>query len=495
MVTKQETITFKDLYQAYKDCRKHKRGTANAQRYEMHLLDNLFQTRAALQARDYSPSHSIHFVVKKPKAREIYAANFRDRVVHHWLVKKLEKLFEPIFIYDVYSNRNGKGTHKAVARVQSFIHANGSNAGYLQLDIANFFNSIDCPILFRLIQQRLSKAIKQEKISINEADTLRWLCHVLLKHDTTHHAHYRGDPALLNTVPQHKRLATGGTNKGLPIGNLTSQFFANIYMNPLDQYIKHQLKCRHYVRYVDDFILLSNNPDQLIEWNQQIIHFLHKQLLLKLRESVKPQLATQGIDFLGYIIHPHHKLVRRRVVGNLREKLSAFQRKLLQGQRKYGYYITFNKKLIESLQATLSSYWGHFHHANSYRLRQGIIKEFPWLYLLIEPLFEFRQKIRLCWQPHISNIIGYKSQVGYFQKIYPNAAIHIQRGTEIDVFIPTKSEQDNLHCAANNQVDPSMIKYQVQSVIVREFGYLKGGLKCRRIYRLFMQSGVEISHI
>ena len=151
-------ITFKGLYEAYCGCRRRKRRTQNAQRYEMRLLDNLYETLSALQNRSYSPHRSIRFVAQRPKAREIHAADFSDRVVHHWLVPRLERLFEPIFIHDVYSNRVGKGTHKAVDRLQRFItlrsqvHSVGNDGWFLQLDIANFFNSIDKPILFKLIQ-------------------------------------------------------------------------------------------------------------------------------------------------------------------------------------------------------------------------------------------------------------------------------------------------------------------------------------------------------
>ncbi len=491
------TITFAGLYQAYRDCRKRKRGTANAQRYDMHLLDNLFQTEAALQSRSYSPSRSIRFVVKKPKAREIHAADFQDRVVHHWLVPRLERLFEPVFIHDVYSNRKGKGTHKAVARIQSFIHSLAAAAResdipagrtvydtiwYLQLDIANFFNRIDCPMLFRLIQQRLRKAIRQQKVMPAEADTLRWLCHVLLKHDTTVNARYRGDPRLLDRVPEHKQLGSlGGTKKGLPIGNLTSQFFANVYMNPLDQFVKHELKCRYYVRYVDDFILLANSQQQLIAWREQIIQFLQSHLQLALKVRTEPHPVSQGIDFLGYITHPHYRLVRRRVVGNLREKLQRYQRQLIQGNLRDGYRLTLNEPLLESLGGTLASYWGHFHHANSYHLRQQLIREFAWLSLLLDTQTINHQTLRLNWQPLPGNVTGYRSQLRYFQRQFPTATLQVQRGMELDV-IPAKITTPL----------PPCLHHQVERVIVREAGFLRGGLKRRRIYRLFIKPGVEI---
>lgn len=269
-------FNLRDLYSAYLQCRRRKRSTADCQRYELRWLDNLFDTLFRLQSKSYQPTTTRCFVATQPKAREIHAADFSDRVVHHWLVPRLAALYEPIFIHDLYSNREGKGTHAAVDRLQRFMlgaadfqvsqhAANGgeaklelsysqSPAYFLQLDIHNFFNSIDRPILFKLLQKRLGKAIKQGKLEREEAETLRWLCHVLLKHDLNSDVKYLGRSKDFARVPAHKRFGALGENKGLPIGNLTSQFFANVYLNELDQFVKHQLKCRHYLRYVDDCV-------------------------------------------------------------------------------------------------------------------------------------------------------------------------------------------------------------------------------------------------
>jgi len=159
-----EVITLQGLYQAYTDCRKRKRHTVNAQRYEMQLLDRLYHLLESLHSGVYVPSRSLCFMVEKPKAREIHAAHFTDRVLHHWLVPRLEALYEPIFIYDVYSNRKGKGVHQAVKRLQGYMQGVGSQGYFMQLDIANFFNTIDRKFLFKLLQQRLAKAVKQKKL-------------------------------------------------------------------------------------------------------------------------------------------------------------------------------------------------------------------------------------------------------------------------------------------------------------------------------------------
>ena len=532
-----DVITYKGLYDAYRECRRRKRHTANTQRYEMALLDNLFGTLASLQQQRYTPTRSIRFMVKKPKAREIYAADFADRVVHHWLVPRLEALFEPIFIDDVYSNRKAKGIHSAVKRLQGFmqavntpclmnkVHTNKNEAlkkggafdqsinplaknegWYLQLDIANFFNTIDKPILFKRLQKGLSKAHKQHKISSDEAQTLRWLSHVILKHDATKHAVFRGKFSSSYGVPPHKQLGNMGLNKGIAIGNLSSQFFANVYLNPLDQYIKHDLKCRYYCRYVDDFILLADKPKTLIDWRDKIIHFLAKECELELKEVTQPKRVTQGADFLGYITFPHHRLVRRRVVGNCREKLQFFEKQLLVGDCVTGYKITLKPPVLDALRATLNSYWAHFKHANSYHLRQQLLNQFKWLVLLFEAKAllmpnELAKRSRLKSQPESAKWIkpswepaavsGYNSQIRFFQGAFPSAVIHIQRGRQTDTFVPqaatSKSAPQTL-CSQNT------LRNAVSKAHIIQQGTLKGGLKRRCVQALFIQPGVELCH-
>lgn len=256
------------LWRAYRVCRKGKRNSRDTQAYEASLLDKLVASRDALarwsSSGAWHPSRTYSFIVSRPKLREIHAAPFADRVVHHVLVNRLARIYEPVFIHDSYANRLGKGTHAAVDRLQGFMRqasAGGSQGAYaLQLDIANFFNSIHRPTLFR------------------------------------------------------------------PIGNLTSQFFANVYLNALDQFVKHQLKARWYVRYVDDFVLLHPDPAQLLAWRGQIEDFLRQRHSLKLKSLAQPHPLQQGTDFLGYVIRPFYRLARRRVLKRLQCCLRAFAR-------------------------------------------------------------------------------------------------------------------------------------------------------------------------
>lgn len=373
----------------------------------MRLLDHLLDTRDALNNRCYTPSRSICFLAQQPKLREIHAASFSDRVVHHWLVPRLEALYEPVFIHDVYSNRKDKGTHKAVKRLQGFMQATGHDGWFLQLDIQNFFNSIDKAVLFKQVQHRLRKALRKGKLNAEEARMLRWLTHMLLRHDPTRDAYYRGDPAGFEKVPEHKRLACAGSTKGLPIGNLTSQFFANVYLNEMDQFIKHELKCKAYLRYVDDFILLHTDADQLIQWQKAIAAFLAHRLGLSLRRGAILKPVSAGADFLGYIVRPNYKLVRRRVVGNLRDKLIWFQQQFM-GWRKTKNNCILHLKRIprEQLRSVLASYFGHFRHANSHNLVRTLIREFNWLHLLFD-LEQAPGRIIPRWEP--AGVSGYRS--------------------------------------------------------------------------------------
>ena len=362
---------FANLHQRYLECRRNKRNTFNALRFEARQELNLLELAAALQGRSYRPSSSVCFVTERPKLREIFAADFRDRIVHHVLVHELERYWEPVFIHDSYACRKDKGIHKAVDRLNQFMRQASGNGQrrvyYLQLDIANYFMRIDKAILWALLKSHI------------ESPEVLWLCKLLVFHDCTEQFTYKGKPGLLAQMPAHKSLLQCEPGKGLPIGNLNSQFFANVYLNTLDQFVKHQLKCRFYLRYCDDFILLSSDPAQLAIWREQIREFLAERLLLSLndkRQKLRP--VNNGVDFLGYIIRPDYRLVRRRVVNNLRSKLLSFERQLVVEQRGYTVY-RFDQTLLAQCRATLASYLGHLKHADSFDLRCAIWREFWFL--------------------------------------------------------------------------------------------------------------------
>jgi hypothetical protein len=508
-------VDYFSLYNAWRSCRRRKRATPQAQFYEAYLLDNLIETVHALRSGHWHPCRPVCFMVDKPKAREIHAAHYRDRVVHHWLVPRLEELYEPIFIHDVYSNRKGKGTHTAVKRLQHFMRGvsrreEGGMAGslqagarkdesrsgfnptlslqltpavglkpdlramvstecirnndvvgnvcspagagsygnidysvgarpcgrtgrnpaggfFLQLDIKNFFNSVDRRILFSLLQKRLCKAVRQGKLDEKTAVSYRDISHIILKQEVGKEAFMAATPAELARIPDYKRLINAGKDKGLPIGNLTSQFFANVYLNELDQFIKHDLKCHHYLRFVDDFVLLHRDPEQLRRWHGEIEKFLMERLGLELKKPMILQPVQQGANFLGYIVRPDYLLVRQRVVGNLWEKLIRFEKQWIKGDENRGWTLILLREPREHLRSVLASYWGHFKHADHYRLARKVFTRFPWL----SCLFDLRNdRFIPLWQP--VEVTGYKSQQRFFQRQFPHAEVRIQRGCQFD---------------------------------------------------------------
>jgi len=352
-----DIFSFSNIYRCYLACRRNKRNTINALKFEINAEENVLKLERELIAKTYRPSRSILFASRKPKLREIFAADFRDRVVHHILVDYLERIYEPIFIHDSYACRRDKGTHAAVMRLRKFLRKVSRNgtvrAYYLQLDVKDFFTSIDKNILLRLIKKKIS-----------HKDILR-LTEQIIFHDPTESFILRDKENIIDKIPANKSLFGKDNLKGLPIGNLTSQFFGNVYLNELDQFIKHTLKTHFYIRYVDDIVLLSRDRNELIEWMKEIESFLITRLGLRLHpRRRKLQPISNGIDFLGYIIRRDYILIRRRVINNLNSRLRHFGRINL----KKPAHFANPARPLNLLRECLQSYLGHFKWANSHRL-------------------------------------------------------------------------------------------------------------------------------
>ncbi len=427
MAREEYIFSFANLYRRYLECRQRKRGTINALKFELNAEENLWQLSRELQDKSYQPLRAVVFVVDKPKLREIIAADFRDRVVHHVAVERLEQIFEPKFIYDSYACRKDKGVHCAVDRLQGFIrNLSGRNKPlyYLQLDIESFFINIDKNILYGLIR---SKTRQQD---------LLWLTREIIFHNPADNYIVKGDKRLWEKIPAHKSLLKSGiVEKGLPIGNLTSQFFANVYLNELDQFVKHQLKCRHYLRYCDDFILLSDDVDELGAAKTAIREFLQTRLQLQLNPRYGQILPlSNGVDFLGYIVNRDYKLVRKRVINNLEEKLQQFKNKLLEEQGKE-LRIHYDYPQLLKLWAVLSSYLGHFAHADSYRLQQSVIKRHNWLaeFFSLDDRESgtIKPRARFC-HPQIWRNIA--EQYGYYRHIFPATVLLFQVGAYFEFY-------------------------------------------------------------
>ena len=308
-------FTFQELAQAYFDCRRTKRNSASALAFEVRLEQNLRNLYDELNAGSYKPGRSICFVITRPKAREVWAATFRDRIVHHLLHNKIAPRFYARFIADSCACIPGRGTLYAAQRLESKVRSITQNwcrpAHYLKCDLANFFVSIDKRIVRELLARHISEPFWMA------------LAETILFHDPRLDFEYRGDPALLQRVPAHKRLTSQPAHLGLPIGNLSSQFFANVYLDVLDQYVKHSLRCRHYIRYVDDFVMLHESPQWLNEAKAGIEVLLANKLAARLNPSKTIlQPIARGIDFVGQVIKPWRRTLRRRTYNDAISRLS-----------------------------------------------------------------------------------------------------------------------------------------------------------------------------
>ncbi len=271
-------MNFKDLtkiemlFQAWDEFKKGKRKKRDVLFFERNLEDNLFELHNLLKTKTYKHGEYQEFFVNDPKKRHIHKAKVCDRVVHHLLYKYLYQIFDKTFIYDSYSCRLNKGTHKSVVRLQKFTRCISRNytqpCWALKLDIKKFFDNIDHQILIKL----LSKKVKDPDII--------WL--------------------LKQVIDSFNSEA--GKSKGIPLGNLTSQIFANIYMNELDQFVKYKLKVKYYVRYADDFVILSVNKETLEKLIIPIADFLQVHMKLDLHpDKIIFRKIDCGIDFVGYI--------------------------------------------------------------------------------------------------------------------------------------------------------------------------------------------------
>lgn len=306
---------FSELVQAYYDCRRTKRNSASALAFEMDLERNLTELHADLIAGTYRPGRSICFVVTRPKAREVWAAAFRDRVVHHLLYNRVAPRFYASFIADSCACIPGRGTLYAAKRLEAKIRSASQNWSktvfYLKCDLANFFVAIDKQVLRKQLAAKITEP---------------WwmaLAEQILMHDPREDYEVRSPAHLFNRVPQHKRLTAQPAHLGLPIGNLSSQFFANVYLDALDQFAKHKLGAKHYVRYVDDFVFLHESPQQLNAWLAEVEAFLPS-LGAKLNPSKTIlQPVDRGVDFVGHVIKPWRRTTRKRSLAQALKRTAA----------------------------------------------------------------------------------------------------------------------------------------------------------------------------
>ncbi len=319
----EKIISLENLFLAWREFKRGKRNKPDVQSFEYNLEDNLFKLHNELKSKTYEHSEYIPFYVTDPKVRHIHKASVRDRVLHHAIFRILYPVFDISFIHDSYSCRNKKGIHRAVKRLEQFAvkvsENNKKNIWSLKCDISKFFDSIDHGLLLELLENK-----------IQDKDVV-----CLLK-------------VILYSFEKQK-------GKAIPLGNVTSQLFANVYLNELDQFAKHQLKELYYLRYCDDFIFLAKDKESLETLVPRIQVFLDKKLKLILHpRKIIFRKYSQGIDFLGYVIRPYHTVIRIKTKKRMFRKL-----KVKMGNQEF-------------LSKSIPSYLGMLKHAKSRKIKKQL---------------------------------------------------------------------------------------------------------------------------
>lgn len=327
-------ISQENLLYSWDRFKKGKRKKQDVALFEYHLEKNLFALHLDLKDKTYLHKPYLGFYISDPKVRHIHKATVRDRVVHHALFKLLNPIFEPTFIEDSFSCRIGKGNHVGMKRLEAMTRVVSKNytkpCHILKCDIKKFFDSVNHEVLLELLFRK-----------ITDSD-VRWLLREIVE-----------------SFSSSESLFERG---GLPIGNLTSQLFANVYMNEFDQFMKHELKVKYYARYTDDFVVVANSTDYLESLLPLFTTFLHERLKLQLHPNkVSIRTLKSGIDFLGYVIRPHHRLVRRKTKKRMERKFAEKVRSYRLGELEE-----------EQLHASLQSYLGVLSHADAYETEERL---------------------------------------------------------------------------------------------------------------------------
>jgi len=336
--------TYKNLYYqiykwnnlilAYKKARKGKTRKKYVLEFEKNLRKNLQQLQFELMALAYKPKPLKTFTLRDPKTRKISKSNFRDRIIHHALCNIIEPIFERGFIYDSCANQKGKGNLFAVNRLYQFmrkVSRSGKIKGWfnnnqikghcLKADIKHYFQEVNHKILIKILKKK-----------INDKNTMNLISKILKN--------------------SHK-------TRGMPLGNLTSQFFANVYLNELDRFVKHKLRIKYYIRYVDDFIILHNSKKQLKQWRKEIDKFLKQKLKLELHPDKSRLIPlSQGIDFVGFRNFYYFKLLRQRSIRKMKNKIQSFNN---------------NHYTQDEIQEIFQGWQAYAKWADTYKLRNNIL--------------------------------------------------------------------------------------------------------------------------
>ena len=339
-----QVVDFENLYLAWRKARKGKRGHAGPASFERRQEEELLTLQKELQEFTYTPGAYHNFSIHDPKKRLISAAPFRDRVVHHALCRVIEPIWESRFIHDTYANRVVKGTHRALDRAQEYLR---KYRFFLQCDLRQYFASIDHTLLRAEFARRIHD------------NNVLWLCDRILASgvgvlaDEYEMAWFPGD-----------NLWAANRPRGLPIGNLTSQFWANVYLNDFDAFIKRELKCPAYVRYVDDFVLFEDDPRRLKEWRAAIVEKLAGLRLTLHEASARSFPSISGLPFLGFRLYPEYRRIKYR-------KVAHFRRSLQYRLKEYGR----GRMELPRLEAGIKGWINYVRYADTWGLRRSVLRK------------------------------------------------------------------------------------------------------------------------
>ena len=375
----QEVCKFENLYNSYLKARRGKNNSAEVLRFNYNLEGELLKLQCELKNQTYKTGKYRHFIIFEPKERKISALPFRDRVVHHAICSVIGVIFEKKFIYDSYACRKGKGTHAGVDRIQRFIRKVSINCYVLKCDVSKYFSSVNPKVLKQVIREKIAdKKLLQLLDKIIESSDLE-------NSDFSNSEENNNQDSL---------------NNGIPIGNLTSQLFANIYLNKLDEYIKYELKIKYYLRYMDDFVILHESKEYLHEVKEKVrIFFISMKLTLHPKKANIFPVAL-GIDFLGYRIFNNHRLIRKstvkRFLKNVKGKLKKYDYSSVNFNisemqdfsentrlKPLSYDLTLNNKVLiskpdhkslifDKLMESFNSWEAYMSHGDSYNLKKSL---------------------------------------------------------------------------------------------------------------------------
>lgn len=361
-------IKVDELFQAYFDCRSNKRRTANAMAFEVDYESKLIQLLEYINTGNYYPGKSIAFIVNRPVKREIFAADFRDRIVHHLLINKLNPLFEKDFIRDSFACRVGKGTHHGIKRVDTFIKKCSKNytedCFVLKLDIQAFFMNINRKLLFNKLHSYIL-----DKYHLPDQKIVLDLCRKIIFYSPVDDCIIKGLESDWEGLPKSKSLFYTPKVCGLPIGNLTSQVFANFYLNSFDHFIKHDLKVQYYGRYVDDFVIIHNDRDYLKSIIPKIKNYLIDKLYLTLHpDKIYLQHYSKGVKYLGAVIMSNRIYIANRTKSNFYNSIIRHNQ-VAESHKP-------DRAELHQIQCSVNSYLGIMVHYKSYNIRKSYLVKY-----------------------------------------------------------------------------------------------------------------------